>query len=296
MIDPSGHIPSGERRAWLLLTATLITVAGIHLYFRGPSQTSPLSPEEIVLTDRIQFHSHNKSSGDYIKEGNSEQVLRLKPFNPNTISAEEMRKMHLPENLLRGIIAYREKVGAFISKNDFKRIYALTPELKEQIIPYLLLPETESPAQPLPQEDYSDQKASLHERKLLELNTCDSFDLIKLRGIGPYYSRLILRYRESLGGFLNTEQLKEIKRLPDSTYLNIAPFLKVNPSLIRRLHINQLDEVSLAKHPYIQYKQAKAIVAYRVQHGPYSSTNELEKVLLLDQAFIQKIAPYIRWD
>ena len=35
----------------------------------------------------------------------------------------------------------------------------------------------------------------------LELNTADSTALVALRGIGPYYARKILAYRDRLGGF-----------------------------------------------------------------------------------------------
>ena len=56
-------------------------------------------------------------------------------------------------------------------------------------------------------------KSKVPQRKIIkvELNTADSAMLDAVRGIGPYYAKKILRYRELLGGYYSVEQLKEIK-------------------------------------------------------------------------------------
>lgn len=297
MSDATGHIPSGERRAWLLLTAILLLVAGIHSIFRPAQNSKPAPEHELKLIHNLKIASAD-SFKSFTAKNEASPSLKPRLFNPNSISREEMRKMGFPEKLIRGIIGYREKVGLFRTKEDFFRIYTLNPALRQELTPYIDLPDSEI------KNDTFSKTAIVEEKrmpgtiasKVLELNACDSADLIKLKGIGPYYAHIILKYRKSLGGYHHLSQLQEIRRLPDSVYLRVSPLLTVNPSLIRRLHINTLDEQSLSKHPYINRNQARALINYRSQHGPFKSAEDLRKIILLDEDFIQKIAPYIRWD
>ena len=48
----------------------------------------------------------------------------------------------------------------------------------------------------------------------MELNTADTATLKKIPGIGSYYARKIVAYREALGGFVSKSQVTEIDGLP----------------------------------------------------------------------------------
>ncbi|MNY48244.1 Helix-hairpin-helix motif protein [compost metagenome] len=82
--------------------------------------------------------------------------------------------------------------------------------------------------------------------------------------------------------------------LPSETFEAILPNLKISPQAsVAKLDINQLDVKSLSQHPYISFKQATAIVNYRNQHGRFQNLIDLKKVLLLDDDFLRKLAPYL---
>lgn len=296
MSDLQGHIPSGERRAWLILTGVFLLVAAIHAFFYVPQKSEPLSKQDLMLIDSLNNSGQNKISTSYFREDLASFSLKPKLFNPNSVTRDEMQQMGFPEKLVNGLLGYREKVGPFRTKEDFARIYTLSPALKDKLLPFVELPEAMNHPKNVEQKDNHSLETGARKIKIIELNSCDSSELIQLRGIGPYYARIILKYRESLGGYLTPDQLLEIRRLPDSVYQQISQHLTTNPSLIRRIHINQLDESSLSKHPYINMKQARAIVNYRSQHGPFQSGHDLKKIILLDESFIRKITPYIRYD
>lgn len=109
-----------------------------------------------------------------------------------------------------------------------------------------MLPRTihksECPVFLIPYSRLSDTTQTVSPKPLvIELNSADSTALVSIRDIGPYYANKILRYREQLGGFHATRQLKEIK----FQYLNIdslLPHFSVNPALIRK---KELDTMSL---------------------------------------------------
>ncbi|MFL5739197.1 MAG: ComEA family DNA-binding protein, partial [Flavisolibacter sp.] len=88
------------------------------------------------------------------------------------------------------------------------------------------------------------------------------------------------------------EQIKETYGISDSLFQLILPYLRPGGSL-RKIHINTATPDELKAHPYIRWKLAASIVAYRNQHGPFQSLEELKNIILLDEATYQKILPYL---
>lgn len=126
--------------------------------------------------------------------------------------------------------------------------------------------------------------------RAIELNSADSATLVKIRGIGPYYAMKIIRYREQLGGFYSTKQLKEIK----FQYLSIdslLPRFTVNPTLIRKRELDSLDFKTVLRHPYLEYEDVVLIFNTKRKHGKINYTLlESERILPLFK--LKKIKPY----
>ena len=65
-----------------------------------------------------------------------------------------------------------------------------------------------------------------------------------------------------------------------------------NPA-VHKININQADLESLKKHPYIRYQQANVIINYRMQHGKFQKPEDLLKIKILSQDWLDKIQPYL---
>ena len=130
----------------------------------------------------------------------------------------------------------------------------------------------------------------------VELNSADTTALKKINGIGSYYAKSIIEYRDRLGGFRSVEQLLELKYMREESYEKIKEFLTIDALLIQPIFINDCSLEDLKNHPYITYKQANLIINYRKQHGNYNSIVDLEKLHLLDKTDIEKIEPYLSFD
>ena len=87
--------------------------------------------------------------------------------------------------------------------------------------------------------------------EMVELNSADTTRLKMLRGIGSGYAKMIVAYREKLGGFYKAEQLLEVYKFPDETYQKIKHQLSVDTTLIRKIKINEATVKELKSHPYI---------------------------------------------
>ena len=59
-------------------------------------------------------------------------------------------------------------------------------------------------------EPQNNKQPITNSQQLIELNQADSLQLISIKGIGPFYSKQIIKYRKQLGEFLNYNQFSEI--------------------------------------------------------------------------------------
>jgi competence ComEA-like helix-hairpin-helix protein len=134
--------------------------------------------------------------------------------------------------------------------------------------------------------------------EMVELNSADTTRLKQLRGIGSGYAKMIVAYREKLGGFYKAEQLLEVYKFPDETYQKIKHQLSVDTTLIRKIKINQATVKQLKSHPYISYYQALSIVENR-ELQPAMRYNSLYDMVVdedLKEEDILRVAPYFSFE
>lgn len=230
--------------------------------------------------------------------------VRLFVFNPNTASPEQLQELGVPAFLAKRIDNYRRKGGTFRRKQDLRRIYDFPDDLYQRLEPYIQLDA------PLPT-GTSETTAAIPERKApttlpaeikastrpvvvpFDINTVDTAQLIRLRGIGSTLSLRIVRFRDALGGFHSTEQYSEIFGLDSLALSELHRYARVQ-SGVQKLNINTATAEELNRHPYLRNRrQNEVIIRYREQHGPYQTPEDLKKIKVLDEKTINKIAPYL---
>ena len=131
---------------------------------------------------------------------------------------------------------------------------------------------------------------------IIELNAADTTILKKVPGIGSAFANRIVRYRDLLGGYYTVQQLAEVYGIDEERYAAFEPWFTVDESFIHKLPVNSLPQDSLSRHPYISYRQARAIVQLRTQKKQLSGW---ENLTLLDEFTDQdksRILPYLSFD
>ncbi len=219
-------------------------------------------------------------------------------FNPNTATEEDFIKLGLSKKQASGILNYRNKGGNFRKKEDFAKMYTISKEEYQRLEAFLSIPEEKK------EEKYFTEQKIYPEKKeypakqtvLVEINTSDSLELIKVKGIGPYIAMKIIELRTKLGGFYSKEQLREVYRVDSARYAEIEPFLTVDPFEVKQLNINKATVDELKNHPYIRYNIANSIVSIRQQHGNYKTVDDIKKSHLVTEDVMRKIAPYLTVD
>ena len=89
----------------------------------------------------------------------------------------------------------------------------------------------------------------------------------------------ILKYKESLGGFVSMEQMKEIWGLSPEVVQSLSANFKVGalPGF-KKIDINNASVKELAQFPYFKYNLAREIVIYRSMNGGIKNTADLIKI------------------
>lgn len=274
-----------ERKSILLLLTLLAFInigAEVYSKYRG-TQTPFVVPAKLQAEWDLWVR---KNTNNTISEGSAESPTRLNPFrfDPNTLDSLGFISMGLAPERVRSLLNWRRKGKVFRSAEDFAQLRGLSPEQFDTLRPYIRLsnndhfPTYNRTEKPLPSE--------------LDLNTVDSATLVRIDGIGPYLAHRIIQYRHSLGSFLSNKQLLEIHHFPDSTLLRLQKQLIVHQSSIRLIHLNTVDEATLARHPYIGPLMARNIILLRSGLSKYYNIDQLKEVPLMNDEKYRKIAPY----
>ena len=130
-------------------------------------------------------------------------------------------------------------------------------------------------------------------QQAVDINSADSLLLTTLPGIGPFYARKIVEYRELLGGYVDVQQLKDIDGLQDSI---LRWFVVTDTVPVRKVNINRLSVSKLSNHPYISFYQARAISEYRRSEGDIKNPAPLSLMEEFTEQDIIRLEPYLSFE
>ena len=232
-----------------------------------------------------------------------QQVIELTPFpfNPNTMTEEEGKRIGLTDRQIRNIINYRDKGGKFYSKSDLAKLNTISEEDFAQLEPFIVLPEV---ARRTTSNAYTEKKptqqeeAKPEEKKaipIVDLNTVDSLTLVELPQIGPYTALRIIEFRDKLGGFVDKEQLRDVKGMDEARFSAIEPYINLGEAETRKIDINRADFKTLVHHPYLNYEQVKRIFNQREKRGMIKNWAQLEALIKDDGEVNPLLEHYVKF-
>ena len=238
-------------------------------------------------SDYTPFRSYEKSSS------------RLFVFDPNQASEAQLVELGFPKWMAERLIKYRNKGGQFRKKEDLLKLYNFPKELYFRLEPYIAVAQA-TDEQPLrtadapkpPFETKYEAKGPPKTPTKFDLNAADTTELVKIKGIGSKLASRIVKFRDNLGGFYDENQLREVFGLDSTVVAETLKYAYVRSPQLRKIPINDVS-VETFKHPYLKPYVARAIVAYRQQHGPFTSAKDLTNIKVLDAKTLERITPYL---
>jgi len=276
-----------------LISLTIVTPYFYEKFFIKEQLMTSFETKAIRELSIINEKTYRNNASRYNHANSKEFKVRtsLFKFDPNQIGMEDWKRLGLSTKQAQSIINYRDKGGRFYKTEDLKKMYAVSPAMFERLHPYIELPDR------FKKEDRNFEAKSFPKKEMviIEINSADTINLDKIKGVGAAFARRIVNYRQRLGGFYKKEQLMEVYGVDSLKFEEIKSQIQIDPSIIKKIDINRADFEALKNHPYLKYKQINAIIQYRKQHGDYMSIADLKKVLILSSQTIEQLTPYLQF-
>lgn len=224
-----------------------------------------------------------------IKTATASSILMAKDkqlfdFDPNTASDSLFLCFGITEKQIRTIRNYQNKRGYFHNSADFLKLYVLSESQKKDLLPYIKVEKGE----PL-----ATSARTIDKEEVIEINSSDSVELMKLPGIGTKLSKRIIKYRDLLGGYYTLEQLREVYGLKEETIDLIDKRVKVDDTKVQKVDLNFSDRYELSRHPYIGKENAAMIINFRTKYGFITNPIVLKDSLVLKESDYERLKPYL---
>ena len=240
-----------------------------------------------------------KQTRPYYRYQRDTVAIHLCLFDPNTADSATLVGLGLAPWQARNMLRYRAKGGVYRRADDLRKLYGMTDSMYAALMPYIQIDSSRFAVA-------SDSVPAFAARQtkrdtVVELNSADTASLQAIRGIGAATARVIIRYREELGGYIDTAQLREIDDYYNYVYWDIPwdsilPHVRVCTDSVRLLRVNSLSVRRLAAHPYLRFEDAKAIYTLRRNRFTLDSIGDLKAIPTLPDSVIEKIAPYLSFE
>ncbi|PVX52362.1 DNA uptake protein ComE-like DNA-binding protein [Balneicella halophila] len=226
----------------------------------------------------------NKIVKNKTGEATSEKEIdSLFYFDPNLISTEEWLALGVTKKVAQIIANYKKKGGHFYVSEDLKKIYGLSEEKYNQLLPYIRIEEKEDV-------NYTNQQDTIS--TIYDLNTISEEELLKLH-VSLSMSRKLINFRNKLGGYASMAQLLELYNIRERDLNIIKKYCEIR-SPVMQININTATEEEIYKHPYLDFHDAQAIIRYRKRKGDYERVTLLKNRKILTNKTFDKVKPYLK--
>lgn len=268
----------------------------------------------IVLFAFQKFTSKEKEDFSDIKFiTESSASSNLTEFDPNDLDEKQWENLGFSEKQISTILKYKNIVGGkFLSKEQFKKCFAVSEEKFKELETYILLPETNKEAKSGSFKGFEKKSITISGKFNPDRLSVD--DWIKM-GFSERQSEAILKYKSYLGGsFVSKEKFKECFIINDENYKKLEPYLilpEETPANFRSFAKNfNSNKVKIQYHSFdpnvlntddwkslgFSDKQAQTIVNYRDRNlkGSFKNVEDIQKCFVISPEKFQEMKPYIK--
>ena len=290
---------TGEQWLGLLVLGVIIAGTMVGMKYLQPADEPTILVEDSVKTDFKDYQVKQDSlyKAKWKKTYKRDTIaIRMQMFDPNTVDSLTLLHLGFKPWQAKNMLKYRAKGGKYRKKEDLKKLYGMTDSMYLALAPYIYIKDSivvDSARIDSVRTDSLPKWKSTKKDTILNLRTADTTELKLIRGIGSYRAKMIVRYREQLGGYAQVEQIMEARGMDKVIADSILPHFYIDSVVVNKIPINHIRPEVLQRHPYLNFEQAKAIYEYRRKHIRIKSAEELKKIKGLSPTDIEKILIYL---
>ena len=291
---------TAEQWLGLLILAVLIAAGMVATKYLQPESKPVVLVEDSIKTDFKDYQTKQDSvyKAKWKKTYKRDTIeIRMQVFDPNTVDSMTLLHLGFKPWQAKNMLKYRAKGGRYRKKEDMKKLYGMTDSMYIALEPYICIQQdsivVDSTKMDTVRLDSLPKWRSIKKDTILNLRTADTTELKLIRGIGSYRAKMIVRYREQLGGYVRVEQILEAGGMDKVIADSILSHFYIDSVVVNKMPVNKMRPEVLQRHPYLNFEQAKAIYEYRRKHIRIKSAEELKKIKGLSPTDIEKISIYL---
>ncbi|NUY81857.1 helix-hairpin-helix domain-containing protein [Flavobacterium sp. MAH-1] len=214
---------------------------------------------------------------DSLAKEKEDRKTKIYPFNPNFITDYKGYRLGMSVAEIDRLLAFRNKNLYVNSVEDFQKVTGVSDSLLVRIAPYFKFPDWVNRKHSNVKYDF--RQTPKKEISKTDINKASKQELMAVFGIGNALSDRIILQRETLGGFVDMSQMRQVWGLSDEVIEKLNERFKVAeiPTL-RKINVNEASLRELSAFPYFRYALAKSIVTYRSMNGRIVNSDDLLKI------------------
>ena len=251
-----------------------------------PEEKYVISSQDVQLMKNEQFKRLKYAPFKKFKKKSKEFHKPLTKFDPNTYKAEDWVKLGLSTK--QAAVVLKFTVRGIYSNEQLQKIFVIPDKL------YQLVKDSTF----YPKKEFSDKQDKAHdyikkEIILVDVNSASQEVLESIPGVGSFYAKNIIKYRDRLGGFFKKEQLLEVWKMDIDKYNSIEKYIQINSNGIVKISLNNVTVEELKSHPYLNWNFANSIVKMRIGKAGFKHIEDIKESVLIDEELFEKIKPYL---
>ncbi len=256
-----------------LLLIILVAVLVVDMYHRRANEQLPQPQQDIVSTDS----------------------LYLFPFDPNTVTLKELRRLGLSKRLSVSLLRYREAGKVFRFKADLYECYNMTDSIYDAIEPYITIAK---------KYQYTKRDTTSYHRpeplplSKFQIDTVTVEYLTATKVLSRRQAEVFIDRHKSVG-------MRDMADVRDCYVVSPSAASKMEPYIIfpdpkatitKLIDLNQADSAELRSVVGIGAKSVVEILKYRQALGGFYSVNQLAELKMVTESNFERIITQISCD
>lgn len=293
---------SKSQRRGIYILLFLIFVLQIFLWYQKlwrpdePLQVKVTLPRHPEKKQSISSGTTDSAHSSQYNDQPKKDATSLFPFNPNSVSAEQLQQLGLSAAQAHTFVKYRNSGAVFRSPEDMLKVYSVSDSWYQRVKNYIEM-DSVKPAYQAKNKSTKNEQGVLH-LKPFDLNEVTAQKLQEM-GLQKWQAAKIMGFREKFRPFFNKSELYDVYGLDSALAAKLQPFATADSARVMQklqVELNNADSITLAGVPGIGSYTAARILKYKNRLGGFTSLQQLYEMYGADSSRIARYKPYLLLD